>query len=300
MNRKQKTKRSGLPKLLSVLIVVSSLLVALIGSILKYTVCKSADILQDTSVMAIPFILMQDVSMRTAIAQNHIPKDDPIILATDEESVQASSTETEDTQQQKTYSLGPVDESYWSGVLFIGDSRTDGLKFYAPMAEADYFSAPSLSSYDVLEPSTVLSQEGHFEASTLVQLLSSKQYHAVYIMLGINEIGHSMDGIQQKHQQLIDQIRALQPDIPIVLQASFRVTKSFSEANVDFSLERFQALETTLASMADNQTIFFINGNHLFIDEEGYFRADLTGDGSHPYAANYELYREFLMENGVQ
>ena len=304
MNKKSASKHSALPKMLTILVVISSLIVAFVGCILKYTICRSAGILQDTSAIAVPFILMEDVSMREAIAQSSSKdkKPDGITIAGDKESssseAESSSSPADDTPA--SYHLGPVTEDYWDGVLFIGDSRTEGLKLYAPMAKADYFAGSSFSSYDVLDPSVTSSQTGHFDTCTLEQLLSSKNYHAVYIMLGINEIGHSMDGIQMMHQKLIDKIHELQPGVPIVLQASIRVTKAFSEGKEDFALYRFEALDETLAAMADNKTIFFINGNFMFLDEEGYLDPKYTGDGSHPYAANYETYKNWLMENGVQ
>ena len=287
-----------LPKLLSVLIVVTSILAALVGTVLKYAVCRPAGILQDTFAIAVPFILMEDSGMRDAISQHR--GSDTESSSSESESfseVQSVAETIPSTEEPRAFHA--VDENYWDGVLFIGDSRTDGLRMYAPMEQADYFSAPSLNSYDILSDETVLSVPGNYENLTLVSLLSQREYHAVYIMLGINEIGHSIDGIQSKYQTLIDRVRELQPQAAIVVQANLHVTKALGDSNPELALVHLQDLNNMLAQFADDQTIFYLDVNPLFCDEEGYLKPELTRDGCHPYAVHYQEWKDFLMQIGI-
>ena len=53
------------------------------------------------------------------------------------------------------------------------------------------------------------------------------------------------------------------------------------------------------ASLADGTNIFYLDSNPMFTDEEGFLKADLTFDGVHLYANNYEAWKEFFMEHGV-
>lgn len=297
MNSNQQ-KRARKTPILLILVVVTSILTALTGVSLKYTVCRSAGILQNTFAMAIPFILLEDASLRDALSAPKKPEN--VILPTEAPTEPSSSAEESESALPAKVSFTPVDEAYWDGVLFIGDSRTDGLRMYSPMEKADYFSASSLNSYDILSDDTILSMPGNYENLTLEQLLSERQYHAIYVMLGINEIGHSIDGIQAKYQLLLDKLQELQPQAYIVVQANLHVTKALGESNPELELIHFQELDRMLASLADNEQIFYLDVNPLFCDEEGYLKPELTKDGCHPYAIHYQEWKDFLMQNGIR
>ena len=176
-------KSPFLRNLLLILIVVTSILMALVGIVMKYLVCRPAGVLQDTFSMAVPFILIQDSKMRedvfgpsgkTDVAESESSSeaasdaadstDETVESASDDADANASAGELVPGMLQT------VDEDYWDGVLFIGDSRTDGLKMYAPFEKADYFSGSSFTSYDILEDSTTVSIDG--ANYTLKQLLS--------------------------------------------------------------------------------------------------------------------------------
>ena len=303
-------KSPFLRNLLLILIVVTSILMALVGIVMKYLVCRPAGVLQDTFSMAVPFILIQDSKMRedvfgpsgkTDVAESESSSeaasdaadstDETVESASDDADANASAGELVPGMLQ------PVDEDYWDGVLFIGDSRTDGLKMYAPFEKADYFSGSSFTSYDILEDSTTVSIDG--ANYTLKQLLSERTYHAVYIMLGINEIGHSLDGIQAKLTTLMDTVRQYQPQAYLVMQANLKCTRAVEERNSELTQPLINNLNAMIASLADNETIFYIDVNPLFCDDEGYLKDDLTKDGAHPYAANYAAWKDFLSQNGV-
>lgn len=303
-------KSPFLRNLLLILIVVTSIIMALVGIVMKYLVCRPAGVLQDTFSMAVPFILIQDSKMREDVFGSS-EKTDVAESESSSETASDAADSTDETAESgsddananaSAGELAPgmlqaVDESYWDGVLFIGDSRTDGLKMYAPFAGADYFCGSSFTSYDILEDSTTVTIDG--TNYTLKQLLSERTYHAVYIMLGINEIGHSLDGIQVKLTTLMDTVRQYQPQAYLVMQANLKCTRAVEERNSELTQPLINNLNAMIASLADNETIFYIDVNPLFCDDEGYLKDDLTKDGAHPYAANYATWKDFLSQNGV-
>ena len=160
-----------------------------------------------------------------------------------------------------------VATSYFDDALFIGDSRTVGIAEYGSLKTATYFAVGTV---------------------TLPQLLSQKTFGKVYIMLGINELGNDLDDITAKFSSLIDTVRAAQPDAIIFVEANLHVGPSRSSTDATFNNPRIDKLNEKLAALADGKTIFYIDINELFDDENGNLRADASGDSTHVYA-KYDL-----------
>ena len=86
----------------------------------------------------------------------------------------------------------------------------------------------------------------------------------------------------------IDTVRAAQPDAIIFVEANLHVGPSRSSTDATFNNPRIDKLNEKLAALADGKTIFYIDINELFDDENGNLRADASGDSTHVYA-KYDL-----------
>ena len=169
--------------------------------------------------------------------------------------------------------------------LFVGDSRTVGIREYSGLKGADFFCSVGMNVFDVTGESLSVDGVGNV---TLSQLLSKKQYSKIYIMLGINELGNDLDDITAKFSSLVDTVRAAQPDAIIFVEANLHVGPSRSSTDATFNNPRINQLNEKLAALADGKTIFYIDINELFDDENGNLRADASGDSTHVYA-KYDL-----------
>ena len=178
-----------------------------------------------------------------------------------------------------------VDASYFDDALFIGDSRTVGIAEYGSLKNATYFADVGLNVYVAQTKAIAVKNVG---TVTLPQLLSQKTFGKVYIMLGINELGNDLDDITAKFSSLIDTVRAAQPDAIIFVEANLHVGPSRSSTDATFNNPRIDKLNEKLAALADGKTIFYIDINELFDDENGNLRADASGDSTHVYA-KYDL-----------
>ena len=83
-----------------------------------------------------------------------------------------------------------VERNYFDDALFIGDSRTVGISEYGDLNNATFFANTGMSVYNVFEKSVSVPKIGKLK---LEQLLESKKFGKVYIMLGINELGYDMN-----------------------------------------------------------------------------------------------------------
>ena len=122
-----------------------------------------------------------------------------------ETSVSEEISATEETASQEGI-ITTVDPSYFDDALFIGDSRTVGLKEYGTLTSATFFADTGLSIYEACDKTLKVDGIGSI---TLADLLSSHTYGKIYLMLGINELGYSQDQTAAKYAGLVDQIRKL-------------------------------------------------------------------------------------------
>lgn len=200
-----------------------------------------------------------------------------------------------------------VPEGYFSDSLFIGDSRTEGLRMYGSpkenpiMTGATFFSKTSMSINSVQTVDANVQTIGapqNAAASKLANVLASRQFGKIYIMLGINEIGSNLDKNAEKFNSLIGVIRAAQPEAKIMIEANLHVSAAKSSApGTVFNNPRIDEYNNRLAALADGQSIFYLNVNSIFDDGAGNLRAECTSDGVHIYAKYYVDWANWLAQN---
>lgn len=194
---------------------------------------------------------------------------------------------------------GPVygeDESYFDDVLFIGDSRTVGLRDMARLGNADYFCNVGMSVYSMFREA---SADKHYPYQRLETLLSEKTYGKIYLCLGINEAGFSIDSLKTKFADAIKRIQALQPDAIIVINSVMTVSRGKAASSYAFRIERLANINDMLRKFANGRSIFFIDVNEVLADEEGYLPSDYSADGCHLYGRYYDVWAKFICDNAI-
>ncbi len=176
------------------------------------------------------------------------------------------------------------DISYFDDALFIGDSRTVGIKEYGTFRNSDYFCSVGMSAYKI--------DEEEIDNMTFDEVLDKKQYGKVYIMLGINEVGNDPEVTLTSYRAIVDKIKAHQPNALIYIQGNLHVSYS-AETDV-INNNSLNYLNNMLASLADNEKVFYIDINEVYDDANGYLTESYTSDGIHPFGMYYRKWCEWL------
>ncbi len=194
-----------------------------------------------------------------------------------------------------TYDFVTVDESYFDDALFIGDSRTVGLRDYTDLSEhADFYCETSLTIYKVME-------ENFKGLGTIEEALGAKDYGKIYIMVGINELGRgTTEDFMAKYTEVVDRLHELEPEAKIIIQGIMRVSGEKSESDAIFNNSNINARNRAIATLADNETIFYIDVNEVVCDEEGNLNGDYTFDQIHLLGVYDDLWRQFLLSHGIE
>ena len=205
----------------------------------------------------------------------------------------AAEPEPEPEPEEPASPFTTVDASYFDDALFIGDSHTDGFKDYAGLPNADYLCHNGLTVWSAVEKAEFPGRQ------TLSQALRGKHYGKIYLMLGINELGAgTAESWAAQYKVLLDEVRELQPDAIIFLQAIFHTTQEKSDATF-FKNSTIDARNAELQKLADNETVFYIDCNPVFDDSTGALTAEYSGDGVHVKAPYYVMWRDYLFQFGV-
>ena len=194
-----------------------------------------------------------------------------------------------------TYDFVTVDESYFDDALFIGDSRTVGLRDYTDLSEhADFYCETSLTIYKVME-------ENFKGLGTIEEALGAKDYGKIYIMVGINELGRgTTEDFMAKYTEVVDRLHELEPEAKIIIQGIMRVSGEKSESDAIFNNSNINARNRAIATLADNETIFYIDVNEVVCDEEGNLNGDYTFDQIHLLGVYDDLWKQFLLSHGIE
>lgn len=206
----------------------------------------------------------------------------------------AAKPETPEIKPTNGFVAAP--DGYFDDALIIGDSRAEDLKYYGKIDGADFFTVVGLSIYNV-EKKTA--EVGGVETN-LTDLLTKKKYGKIYIITGVNECGYNIKQTVKKYGAFVEKIKELQPDAIIYANANIHLTKKESDKNIyDCNNANLNALNNGIKGLADGKTVYYLDVNPIFDDENGNLRSEYTGDGTHLYAKYTIKWADWLKNNVV-
>lgn len=179
---------------------------------------------------------------------------------------------------------------FFSGDLFIGDSRTVGIRQYSGIDTADYFCATGMSVFNI--DTAAVNIRG--ESFTLERLLEERSYRRIFVMLGINELALDIEGITEKYAALLDKIAAAQPESEIYVQLNMRVTVDRSSADPKFNNQRIDKLNENISALAGERDAVVLDVNPLFDDGQGNLSAKYTFDHTHVIGKYYRAWGAWM------
>lgn len=197
------------------------------------------------------------------------------------------------------YSYVKENISYFNDAAFLGDSRTLGISDYAGLDEADFYCDSGMTIFKLLDEGVTYQKTG--DKVDLTEVLQKKQYGKIYIMLGMNELGYGdTEFYLDRYRQVLQKIREWQPDAIIYIMANLHISREKNNSETEFNNININDKNAASASLADGMSVFYLDANPLFTDEDGFLSAELTFDGVHLYAKHYDVWREFLLEHAVE
>lgn len=293
------------------MLLATTILVMCFALYLEIEFFEPVGLFREKSLIEIPFAATKDPAARFAM-KNHRDKEageptqtqtepptEPPVIPEFEQSAAVTSRPLEvrfpfQSLVDIDLSYAEVTENWFDDVLFIGDSRTVGLRDYARLGNADYFCSIGMTVFDALELSL---SDQNFDSTNLVTLLQSKRYNKIYICLGLNECGYPYDLLMEGYQTLVNTVQKYQPNAVVILHAMITVSRRKASSEWYFSLENLNKVNKGISDLSNGETILYIDANERYADEEGYLPSDLTADGCHFDKAGYRDWAQWIYEN---
>ncbi len=130
-----------------------------------------------------------------------------------------------------------VDDTYFSNTLFIGNSITEGFKEFSGLDTPTYYEGRGMTVESIHRMKIVnadnspnmgrqrrKNSNGRFERQ--------RQFDQIYLLFGANELGWIYpDMFIEQYSELIDDIKALQPNAKICVQSILPVSAERSETD---------------------------------------------------------------------
>lgn len=185
-----------------------------------------------------------------------------------------------------------VDNDWFADAAFLGDSLTDGLLLYSDIKGPAHLSYKGLTVQSV-RTDKVIRLDGR--KYTPLEALGKGSYGKVYILLGINELGWYNDRrFYDGYAQLIDLVRAAQPDARIYLQTLLPVTAEKSESHQWLKNEKVAVYNDLITQLAGEKGVYLVDVHAALADENDALPADESVDGVHLTKAGYQRWADYL------
>lgn len=189
-----------------------------------------------------------------------------------------------------------ADDSFFDNVVFLGDSRTEGLQLFSGLKHGTFYWARGMSVFRAdNEDFKLFEVDG--EKYTLVGTLGLKSYDAVYIMIGINEMGYSAASYEAGLAELIDKVIAAQPEAVIYLQTLAPVNEEEARANelADYiNNTKVNQFNEAIVRVAAEKRVVLLDSGSIYRNEKGELPAELSADGAHFVYGGYKIWADYL------
>lgn len=164
----------------------------------------------------------------------------------------------------------------FSHSAIVGSSTTQGLYLYGVLPEPDYFYHTSLTLEGLYD--TVMDGAD----KPIINALGDKPYDQIFLAFGLNELGWDTQSFLDHYAQVIDTIRAEQPQAVIYIESLLPVGPVTSARNrFNVNQDRINEFNAALAQFAPEHGAYFLDVSTSLKDETGYLPDAISADGIH-------------------
>lgn len=184
---------------------------------------------------------------------------------------------------------------YLSRIVFLGDSRTYGLKAFALLEGGESTTqvwtprSGTMSIWD-MQQQKIFYPETKSEM-TCAEAAALKQPEILVISLGFN--GFEMvkkDYFISEYLKLIESIQNASPNTKIILQSMFPVCRSYTLISNDTIREG----NKWIVEIAKRAQVYYLNTQEVLTDDTGYLIEEYSTDGCHLTPLGLDIELEYI------
>lgn len=171
--------------------------------------------------------------------------------------------------------------------LFIGDSRTEGLYKFSPIADyADFCCGPGYNISTIKEK-RIVPKDG----KSLMDSIAANQYDSIFLCFGFNELGWNYpETFIKNYIQFINDIKTLSPETKLYIIGIMNVCEEFNSLEEYENNNRISQYNEMISYMCESNDFTYLNFNEYFINSDRNLNKISTEDGIHFNAQYYKYY----------
>ncbi len=219
--------------------------------------------------------------------------------ATSEETTEAPSSSSDGSYDYSSPvpQSAPVDDSYFSDAVFMGDSRTEGFALFSGLDTMTTYASRGLNVSTVFTDATI---DLNGTMVTAIDALRNTSFSKLYIMFGLNEASWPYSEVFiEEYGDIIDEARAINSNAIIYIQSILPVTKSCSDSSESFNKTKIDSLNAMFQQLAAEKQVYYIDCEKALADSEGYLPEEASTDGIHFGVPECEAWLEYLKTHTV-
>ena len=192
-----------------------------------------------------------------------------------------------------------VEDTYFDGAVFLGDSRTEGLSLYSGLKTGHFYTSVGATVESVFSKKNYKMESG--EKVPLLDAVAAQDCDKVYIMLGINELGWSKtETYHDQYAKLIDRVREDHPEAKIVLQSIPPVSAKQEAKKTYVNNARIAAYNDVIKTLAEEKDCYFLDVAACLTGKDGLLPKDLNFDGIHLNPAGCKVWLNYLRTHSLE
>lgn len=189
--------------------------------------------------------------------------------------------------------------AYLDRIVFLGDSRTYGLKFYKMLTNGwnttqVWTPVNGTLTLSYVNTTNILYPETNTEIP-IKEAVRLKQPDILMISLGVNGIAFMNEQqFDYCFSSLIANIREVSPNTRIILQTMYPVSPFYRHIN-SISNEKILNGNNWIIKIAEKNHVKCLDAYDILADENGYLATEYqNGDGLHPNALGYSKVLQYI------
>ena len=192
-----------------------------------------------------------------------------------------------------------VEDTYFDGAVFLGDSRTEGLSLYSGLKTGYFYTAVGATVESVFSKKNFETEGG--EKVPLLDAVAEQDCDKIYIMLGINELGWSKaKTFHDQYAKLVDRVRADHPEAKIVLQSIPPVSAKQEAKKTYVNNARIAEYNQVIRTLAEEKECYFLDVAACLTGGDGLLPKDLNFDGIHLNPAGCKVWLNYLRTHSLE
>ncbi len=182
----------------------------------------------------------------------------------------------------------PVEDSFFSSALIIGDTRAEGMDLYLESCPAQVIASQSMTAQNALE------------SMTSIEDALSRGRTSVYIMLGLNEAGWAYPELYGEYlEQLVEALRGNAPESSVYICSLIPLTASAASSRGYLTAELVAELDSLAQQVAQRQQAYYLDLSEVLAPEGFLADSYAEANGLSLNKSGYEALYNYLKTHTV-